>query len=1144
MAKKYNKEQLLGPPPEPQGILGKAASVGLSGLQYAGNLLGVPGAVVKNTLGGGDPLAPILHPLSGEGRIEGRDLLRQNGLIGKKDTWTNWGLGTAVDIATDPLTYLAGGMTQAGKVARAAGFLDKASDVATTVGRQSGRLGATQSASKWSAGARTTLRDMLSHGDTATQVERMTHARNAASKMGVNLDDLLDQRLGGVVNLGIPGMDKMTIGASDAGANFLEGIGKATGAIPGSSVVGKGYNALKVGIKGLFNGPSGGQFTEHGQKISELAHEFMGPAKRKVEEKNLGILNELDDLYKHFDSTVGQGTATPAPQGIAPGAWVKARDRGNFGKVLSADDKAAKVHFTHPVTGATAEVDFPHSGLEAVDEAAVPAIDRFQNNPSFRVLDRIVRLSAESKNTRFAMDRVLKGLPVNPELEKKITGLVDEMVQAKDTAWMQRQEMGGKGGTIPETDTFRHFPRHNTPRGTDEGIKDVFRQNPTGHASANHREALTSRLYADTVNELGKNPRYRGDDLAGSAKNILNDFPNELGYTNELGEAVSPEKHAEELALHVSGIGKDYVEKSKDLFSNLSAQDWAHNLLQSEKGNASFRAIHEAINANLVDDADGIPLAAAFQKIGMDQGRALAFFSKKSGLTDDALLNAKVPKKLVDAATAVVKSFENPEYAGLIQKTLDAVNRYWKPGMILVKPAFWMRNHTSGQYANMVSGYMENPSDYMAYASAYQKARDIRLSADEALKAPFRDQLKVMGVMGSDSTMDANAHILGGQGSPMMDPIPPSGWDIGKTSGEVASKMAARPNPENPILNAAASATRGIRHKAGTWMETNAKANRVVEYQNRVPLYIFLTEHKGFSPEAAAKAVREVHFDYSKDALAPFERDWMQRLVPFYSFSKGNIPWTIKRLAEHPGGGLAQTIKAASRVHSKDELTPDYISETASVPWGQTSEGAGRYLTGFGLGFEDPASFAVPNIKQAGLEALSRTSPLIKGPLEYMTGQSFFQKGPHGGRDLEDLDPVIGRTLGNIGKLTGLRDKDSVVKYPGSKAIEHIASNSPLSGVFTALRTLTDPRKGPGIKATNLTTGLKFSDVSPSSQDRELMNRVAQIERAMGGRTFSISYMPKDQKAELSPQQQQDYKMLAELKRLLAERSKARKAAK
>jgi hypothetical protein len=267
----------------------------------------------------------------------------------------------------------------------------------------------------------------------------------------------------------------------------------------------------------------------------------------------------------------------------------------------------------------------------------------------------------------------------------------------------------------------------------------------------------------------------------------------------------------------------------------------------------------------------------------------------------------------------------------------------------------------------------------------------------------------------------------------------------------------------------------------------------------------------------------------------------MQRVVPFYAFSKGNIPWTVQRLLEKPGGGLAQAVRAIGRGHADDEYTPDYISETAAVPLGQGEDGSARFLTGFGLGLDDATSFATPNLQQLGLEAISRTNPLIKGPLEYAFGQSAFQKGPRGGRELEDLDPVLGRTLANIGNLTGLRESKDAVKYPGSGIMEHVLSNSPLSGVMTSLRTLTDTRKSPLAKAVNLGTGFRVTDVSPAAQDRELMNRIAQIERKMGGRTYQLSYIPKEKKADMTPEEQRNMKMLAELKKLLAERSKTRK---
>lgn len=239
---------------------------------------------------------------------------------------------------------------------------------------------------------------------------------------------------------------------------------------------------------------------------------------------------------------------------------------------------------------------------------------------------------------------------------------------------------------------------------------------------------------------------------------------------------------------------------------------------------------------------------------------------------------------------------------------------------------------------------------------------------------------------------------------------------------------------------------------------------------------------------------------------------------------------------------MGQTIQALGRAHKTEDLSPEYLSETASVPLKTLPDGSRRYLTGLGLGFEDPAGFFTPSVKQVGLEALSRTSPLIKAPLEYAFGQSAFQKGPYGGRSLEDLNPPLGQTISNIGQLAGLRDKQGPVKLPGGELFEHVLSNSPLAGVLTSARTLTDPRKNAAAKAINLLSGLHVTDVSPASQDAELLRRAGRVERQLlGARSYSGTFVPKDRQAEFTPKEQEMAAELKALRRLLEERKKQRK---
>lgn len=320
-----------------------------------------------------------------------------------------------------------------------------------------------------------------------------------------------------------------------------------------------------------------------------------------------------------------------------------------------------------------------------------------------------------------------------------------------------------------------------------------------------------------------------------------------------------------------------------------------------------------------------------------------------------------------------------------------------------------------------------------------------------------------------------------------------------------------------------------------------------VEGMNRISPFVHLLG-KGFDPAEAAKMVGEAQVQYSNRFYTPFEQQVMKRLLPFYSFSSRVGPQVLKEVAERPGGGLATAVKAQSRMQTSDTMVPDYVRETASFPLGdmlgKVPEGTDRYLTGLGLMHEDPFSFG-PNVKGAALELASRANPFIKAPLELMTGQSFFQKGPDGGRKLDDMDPLIGRLMANVG-LANPDDPDVLPTW-----MEQVAANSPAARALSTARQLTDSRKqwgdtklpGPA-SLMNVLTGLRITDVSPGAKDaitRELLQREMKDE---GAAAFERIYFRKEDLAKMTPAARESAIKLQALANVLAKRAKERKARK
>ena len=243
---------------------------------------------------------------------------------------------------------------------------------------------------------------------------------------------------------------------------------------------------------------------------------------------------------------------------------------------------------------------------------------------------------------------------------------------------------------------------------------------------------------------------------------------------------------------------------------------------------------------------------------------------------------------------------------------------------------------------------------------------------------------------------------------------------------------------------------------------------------------------------------------------------------------------------QRPGGRLAQTIRATNASGGND-LVPDHMRETLPVPitdnpvfemmFGKPPQGNNRYLAGFGLMHEDSLAFGI-DPKSVAMEALSRMNPLLKGPLELVTGRSFNMRGQDGsGRRLDSLDPTLGRLLGN------LSGKSQPVETP--LWIEQLLNNSPASVALNRAKSLTDTRKRlgdtplPGPSAIiNALTGIRVADISPEQQLRTLEGLIDQRLRSEGGKTFERVYMPSEK--ELTGQQRIDIAKLRQLQSVLS----------
>ena len=337
------------------------------------------------------------------------------------------------------------------------------------------------------------------------------------------------------------------------------------------------------------------------------------------------------------------------------------------------------------------------------------------------------------------------------------------------------------------------------------------------------------------------------------------------------------------------------------------------------------------------------------------------------------------------------------------------------------------------------------------------------------------------------------------------------------------------------------------------------RAGAIIETMNRGPSFWSLTA-KGMSPEQAVRAVNLTQVSYAGADYSPFVRDVILRGVPFGKFQIGMGKKLAHELTTKPGGRHAAAIRFADRLQSHsagDEPIPDWVAQQMAVKVGESADGDPRYLSGFGLMHEPAVSFLQPSAKRLGMHLLSQLAPTVKLPLEMATGQTFFQSGPLGGRALEDLDPTVGR----IGRMVQQRiqsdspltrrafgqiptDWAPAMEMRGTRTLEHIAANSPISRFLTTARTAIDPRRGILERAMNIGSGFRTTIVSDAARDAQIRDTLAaEFRRHPAGRLFISPYVSAEAKERMSPEELAEVERLEALRNVLMRRSKDRKAA-
>jgi len=197
------------------------------------------------------------------------------------------------------------------------------------------------------------------------------------------------------------------------------------------------------------------------------------------------------------------------------------------------------------------------------------------------------------------------------------------------------------------------------------------------------------------------------------------------------------------------------------------------------------------------------------------------------------------------------------------------------------------------------------------------------------------------------------------------------------------------------VLGQESTMVRGGR-SVGRIMEDNARVGLFLD-QVRKNVDLVGRDHWTQALDSAALTVKKYLFDYSSEGVTAFERRFLKRVMPFYTWTRNNVPLQLKELLKQPGKFGA--IEKARRAHQQvlgPEPEEKYMSDwlRAMFPW-RVRTGDGTKPEYMGLAGYLPAADLTKITRPLDI-FMDLLSPALKLPMELAPGKgySFFKERP------------------------------------------------------------------------------------------------------------------------------------------------------
>jgi hypothetical protein len=288
-------------------------------------------------------------------------------------------------------------------------------------------------------------------------------------------------------------------------------------------------------------------------------------------------------------------------------------------------------------------------------------------------------------------------------------------------------------------------------------------------------------------------------------------------------------------------------------------------------------------------------------------------------VTIEGIEGVRFDPKLAPMIDDMHKTISDPKKLGAFLKFTDGATRWWKMWSLGLRPAYHARNVVGNLWNAYNIGGM-SPTSFRRFAQAGKIQQQGR----------FKDAFSGTVNLGRFKNAEGKSNISNKEL-----------WEMAQKDGILNHGQYGADVGRNIERYAIKDAPKSAAASFGQWVTPSTKnkllhggfaTGTTLENNTRLALYIDTLAKTG-SRKAARANVKKSLFDYAD--LSPFEQNVMKRFIPFYTWSRKNIPAQIEALIKNPQRGvkvdhLIDNIQYGVDTPSLDEVN-DFISNRNPV---------------------------------------------------------------------------------------------------------------------------------------------------------------------------------------------------------------------